>query len=1230
MTSLSIEKELREILSKRIVYYGGPLGTMIQNYRLSEEDFRGERFKNHPKDLKGNNDLISLTQPKKLAQIHRQYLEAGAEIIQTNTFNSTRISQSDYGLEDICYEVNKSAAIVARAEIVDFLKKHPERVCYLAGSIGPTNRTSSLSPDVSHPEYRAVDFDQLVDAYHEQMSGLVDGSADILLIETIFDTLNAKAAVFAAQKLFEERQCSWPLMISFTITDASGRTLSGQTVEAFWNSIRHCQPLAIGINCALGAKELRPYIEELSKIADCYISCYPNAGLPDPLSPSGYSEEPAVTAAALEDFAKSGFINIIGGCCGTTPEHIAQIVQQTKSYPARKLPKLSPALRLSGLEAFNLRSGKSNFVMVGERTNVTGSPKFRKLIAENKYDEALKVARQQVENGANIIDINFDEGLLDSEACMQKFLRLIGSEPDICKVPIMIDSSKWSVLETGLKNLQGKGIVNSISLKEGEESFKRQARLAKTYGAAVVVMAFDENGQAATKDHKVQICKRAYQILTREIGLEPSDIIFDPNILTVATGIEEHNTYAIDFIEAVREIKKCCPGALTSGGVSNISFSFRGNNAVREAMHSAFLFHAIEAGLDMGIVNAGMLEVYEEIGPELRKLIEDVLFNRHDEATERLIQFAEGIKSKTEGSQVAQQSEEWRSKSVEERLSHALVKGIVDYIEVDAEEARQKLPRPLLVIEGPLMDGMKIVGKLFGEGKMFLPQVVKSARVMKKAVAYLTPFMEAEKAEGSKQGKVLLATVKGDVHDIGKNIVGVVLACNNYDVMDLGVMISCDKILEIAKKEKADIIGLSGLITPSLDEMIYVANEMKRQNFKTPLLIGGATTSKSHTAIKIAPCYSEPTVHVLDASLVTDVCNKLLNPETKDSFIQLNHSEQLKIKKRYEEGQSSGGKIVEIEGVRKKKLISDWKQTDIPRPQILGLQFIDSIPLDEVVNFIDWSPFFWAWELKGVFPGILKHPKHGTQASELYEDAQKMLQEIVHAHRFYLRASFGLWPARSVGDDVEIFSDESLSKRISRFHFLRQQKEKSQSEKAYLCLSDFVAPMNENRPDYCGGFAITAGHEVEEFAKTYKDKNDDYGAIMIQALGDRFAEAGAEWLHKRIRDQLGFGKTESLSHQDLLKEKYRGIRPAVGYPACPDHSEKLQLWDLLQVKSKIGIELTENFAMNPPSSISGYYFSHPEADYFNVGKIGKDQLEDYAKRKAISAEEAERWLRPNL
>ncbi len=1217
---------LNGLLKERILFLDGAMGTMIQRYKLEEDDFRGELFSDHDIDLKGNNDLLCLTRPEIITEIHKNYLEAGADIIETNTFNANRLSQSDYELEHIIPELNKAAAEVARRAADEFMANNPERNCFVAGALGPANKTASISPDVNDPAYRGVTFDELVETYYEQVKALVEGGIDIILAETTFDTLNLKAAIYGIKNFLDEHPEDLPLMLSVTITDASGRTLSGQTIEAFWNSIRHSQPLSVGINCALGAQEMRPYIEELSKIADCYISCYPNAGLPNPLSETGYDETPDDTSGFLEEFAESGFINIVGGCCGTTPDHIAALVNKVNKLPVRTIPTISEATRLSGLEALNIGE-ESPFIMVGERTNVTGSPRFARLIKEDDFDSALSVAKQQVENGANIIDINFDEALLDGEACMRRFLNLIASEPDIARVPIMIDSSKFTVIEEGLKCIQGKGVVNSISLKEGKEKFLEQAEIVKRYGAAAVVMAFDEEGQAATKEDKVRICLRAYKLLTEKVGMDPNDIIFDPNVLTVATGIEEHNNYAVDFIEAVREIKKVCPGAKTSGGISNISFSFRGNNIVREAMHSAFLYHAIKAGLDMAIVNAGMLEVYENIDKELLDNVEDVLLNRNPDATETLIDYAEQVKGTEKTKE--KDTEKWREGSVEERLSHALVKGIVDYIDEDTEEARQKYDKPLEVIEEPLMNGMKIVGELFGEGKMFLPQVVKSARVMKRAVAYLEPFMEAEKAKsGSDQvrGKFVIATVKGDVHDIGKNIVSVVLGCNNYEVIDLGVMVACDNILKTAKDLDANIIGLSGLITPSLDEMIYNASEMERQGFNTPLLIGGATTSKAHTAIKIAPEYSGVVSHVQDASLVVNVCNDLLNPEKYEKVANELQAKHEELRKLHCSTQQKTNYLT-IEDARSKGLKTNWDELEIEVPEELDTQIIE-VPVEEIIPYIDWSPLFWVWELKGVYPKILEHKEYGQQAKSIFDDANALLDQIVKEKRFRPRAVLSFWPANSDGDDIEVYSDDG-KKVISKFHTLRQQKDKGDNE-TYIGLSDFVAPRESGKRDYIGGFVVTAGEEVEEFAETFKEKHDDYSAIMVQALGDRIAEALAEMMHKRARDIWGFGKEENLSPEDLIKEKYRGIRPAPGYPACPDHTEKETLWKLLDVDNKIGVTLTENYAIYPPSSVAGLYFGHPESKYFHVGQIGKDQIEEYAKRKGIAVSEAEKWLRPNL
>jgi 5-methyltetrahydrofolate--homocysteine methyltransferase len=1223
-------QELVKLLENRIVFMDGAMGTMVQKYKLEEEDFRGERFKNHAIDLKGNNDLLSITRPDVIEEIHLQYLRSGSDIIETNTFSGTRVAQADYELESIAYEINVESAKLAKSACNKVMSEDPSRQCFVAGALGPTNKTASMSPDVNNPAYRAITFDELVEDYYLQAKALVEGGVDILLPETTFDTLNIKCAIFAIEKLFDELDRRLPVMLSVTITDASGRTLSGQTIDAFWNSVRHANPLSVGINCALGAKDMRPYMDRLSQIADCYTSCYPNAGLPNPLSDTGYDEKPEDTAGFLTDYADSGFLNLVGGCCGTTPDHINAIRNNLEDKSPRKRPHLQEVMQLSGLEPLSINREDSSrpFYMVGERTNVTGSPRFAKLIKNGDFDTALEVARQQVENGANIIDINFDEGLLDSKACMIKFLNLVASEPEICKVPIMIDSSKWEVIEEGLKCIQGKGIVNSISLKEGEESFKEQASLIKRYGAATVVMAFDEKGQAATKEDKVRICTRAYKILVDEVGFDPRDIIFDPNVLTVATGIEEHNSYAVDFIEAVREIKEKCPGALTSGGISNVSFSFRGNNVVREAIHSSFLLHAIRAGLDMGIVNAGMLTVYEDIEPTLLKLVEDVLLNRSDDATEKLVEHAEKVKGTGKKKDVV--DDKWRSTSLQERISHALVKGISSHIEEDTEEARLELGAPLNVIEGPLMEGMKVVGKLFGEGKMFLPQVVKSARVMKQAVAYLEPFMEEEKkknANARKQGTFVIATVKGDVHDIGKNIVAVVLACNGYEVIDLGVMVSCEEIIKKAQEHNASIIGMSGLITPSLDEMIHNVKEFERIGIKAPVLIGGATTSKAHTAIKIAEHYNGAIAQVGDASLVVEICSKLLNPATKDSYTQELKTSQKAIKDRFENGDFSKAKLISIEKAREWKNITDWETVEVAKPSFTGTKTYTDISLEEILPYFDWSPFFWTWELKGTYPKILTNEKYGEQATSLFKDANELLEKIIKEKKFSAKAVIGIWKAYSIGDDVEVFDEDN--KLINTFRFLRQQKEKTEHN-PHLCLSDFVAPKESKREDYLGGFAVTMSKDVEEYAKVFESRGDDYNSILVKALGDRFAEALAEYMHKKVRDIFEYGKNESLSNEDLIKEKYRGIRPAAGYPACPDHTEKGTLWKALNVEDEIGLSLTENYAMNPASSVSGLYFTHPSSKYFTLGPIGKDQVEDYAKRKSMTLAEAQKWLAPNL
>ena len=1222
--SIESNNTLSDILSERIVILDGAMGTMIQQHKLEESDYRGERFADWESDLKGNNDLLGITQPEIIKSIHRKYFEAGADIIETNTFNSTSIALADYGMESLAYELSLTNAKLAKSA-AEAVMINSDRKCFVAGALGPTNRTASISPDVNNPAFRAVTYDQLVESYYEQAKGLVDGGADVLLVETVFDSLNSRAALFALESLFDSLGKRLPVMLSFTITDQSGRTLSGQTVEGYWNSVSNIELLSVGINCALGPKEMRPYIEELSKIAPINVSSYPNAGLPNPLLPTGFPETPETLAPQLKEWAQNGWLNIVGGCCGTTPDHIRVLAESVKNCAPRELSKPEQWLRLSGMEALTVRPD-SNFVNVGERTNVTGSPRFAKLIKNEQFEDALAVARQQVENGAQIIDVNMDEGMLDSEAAMTQFMNLIATEPDISRVPIMIDSSKWSVIEAGLKCIQGKGVVNSISLKEGEKQFLDQARLIRRYGAAVVVMAFDEQGQADNTERRVEICTRSYNLLTKEVGFPPQDIIFDPNILTVATGMDEHNDYAVSFIESTRIIKSTLPFAKVSGGVSNISFSFRGNNVVREAMHSAFLYHSIKAGLDMGIVNAGMLEVYEEIPPDLLQRVEDVLLNRLPNATERLVDFAETVKQQDKAEKV---SDAWRSDSLEKRLSHALVKGIVDYIEEDTEEARITYGRPISVIEGPLMDGMNIVGDLFGEGKMFLPQVVKSARVMKKAVAYLQPYMEEEK-EGknvSSQGKILMATVKGDVHDIGKNIVGVVLGCNNYEIVDLGVMVSCEKILKAAKDENVDIIGLSGLITPSLDEMQHVAKEMQRQGFNLPLLIGGATTSREHTAVKIAPGYEHSIIHVVDASKAVGVASKLLSEEHQKSFIQENKKVQEEFREKFLSKRTSKP-LLSIADARQRDTKIDWRKEDIPNPNFTGMRVESDFSLDTLVDYIDWSPFFHAWGLRGRYPKIFEDEYVGDKAKELFDDAQDLLSRILSEKLFTAKCVYGLFAANRVGDDIEIYSDESRKKCIQKFHFLRQQNNKLKGENHSL--ADFVAAKGSGLSDHIGAFAVTAGHGVDEFAKSFEEENDDYNSIMAKALGDRLAEAFAEYLHKKVRKEWGFGSKESLSNDDLIREKYRGIRPAAGYPACPDHTEKQRLWDLLEVEKNTGMRLTESCAMWPASSVSGLYFAHPEAKYFAIGKINEDQIVDLANRKNMSKKEVEKWLSPNL
>jgi 5-methyltetrahydrofolate--homocysteine methyltransferase len=1372
----------KKLLSERILVLDGAMGTMIQRHKLTEEQYRGDRFKDHPYDLKGNNDILCLTQPEIIKNIHRAYFEAGADIVETNTFNGTPISQADYHTEHLVYEINFEAAKIAKEVAEEFNKKNPDKPRFVAGALGPTNKTLSISPNVNDPGYRAVTFDEMVDAYYQQTKGLVEGGVDILLIETIFDTLNAKAAIIAIQNYLEERKIELPLMISGTIVDMSGRTLSGQTVEAFYISISHAKNLvSVGLNCALGAKQMRPFVEDLSNISDKFISVYPNAGLPNEMG--GYDESPQSMASVLEDFLASGFVNIVGGCCGTTPDHIKAIAEIVKHHKPRIPKPQEPYLRLSGLEPVILRPD-SNFMNIGERTNVAGSKKFARLIKEEKYDEALSVARDQVEGGAQVLDVNMDEGLLDSEKAMTKFLNLLEAEPDIAKLPIMIDSSKWSVIEAGLKCLQGKGIVNSISLKEGEDVFKEHAKKILSYGAAVIVMAFDEKGQADTFERRIEICKRAYDILTKEVGFPPQDIIFDPNILAIATGMSEHNNYAVDYIEATRWIKQNLPLAKVSGGVSNLSFSFRGNDVVREAMHSAFLYHAIKAGMDMGIVNAGQLVVYEEIPKDLLELVEDVILNRRPDATERLIEFAENIK-KQDKVQVEEKKDEWRKLPLEERLKHSLVKGITDYIDEDIAEALKKYSSPLEIIEGPLMAGMNVVGDLFGAGKMFLPQVVKSARVMKKAVAVLEPFLLAQppapslregvlpkwatadklsyqklkefaqkhkdnptKAEmiiweflkskqlenfkfrrqhiigkyiadfvcldrmlvieidgkihqlpdnqesdeirtkwlesngfevirfsneevltdtesvlnkilqtlksqkshklleyeddknfsplgGDKEGagnsSVLLATVKGDVHDIGKSIVGVVLGCNSYKVIDLGVMVHAEKIIQTAIDENVDVVGLSGLITPSLDEMVHVAKEMQRRGLKIPLLIGGATTSRVHTAVKIDPNYDGPVIHVLDASRSVPVVSSLVNPDKteREKFIQSIKEEYRKLREDYQK-KKSDKQLIPIEKARENKLKIDWTQAVIKKPNKLGITVLKNYSLAKLRNYIDWTPFFMAWELKGKFPTIFDDEKVGAEAKKLFDDANKLLEKIISENLLTANAVFGLFPANSEGDDIEVYADESKHGLLTVFHTLRQQSLKTEGQPNFA-LSDFIAPKESGLTDYIGAFVVTAGIGIEKLIEHFEKNHDDYSSIMVKALADRLAEAFAEHLHELVRKEYwGYSPDENFSNDELIKENYIGIRPAPGYPAQPDHTEKIILFELLDVERNAGIKLTESLAMYPAASVCGLYFAHPEAKYFNIGKIDKDQVIDYHRRKGMSIEEVEKWLSPIL
>ncbi|MES2408044.1 MAG: methionine synthase [Pseudomonadota bacterium] len=1214
-------------LKKRILILDGAMGTMIQSYKLEEADYRGSRFADFPHDLKGNNDLLALTQPHIIRAIHAAYLEAGADILETNSFNATSISMADYHMQDLVYELNVEAARLARSAADEYSAKTPDKPRFVAGILGPTSRTASMSPDVNDPGYRNVSFDELVIAYTEATRGLVDGGVDILMVETIFDTLNAKAALFAVEKYFDEHGLRLPIMISGTITDASGRTLSGQTTEAFLNSVRHVRPLSIGLNCALGASELRQYVEELSAKADCFVSAHPNAGLPNAFGE--YDETPAAMVDQIRPWAAAGMLNVIGGCCGTTPAHIKAIREAVETYPPRVIPEIEKKLRISGLEPFNLGKGDL-FVNVGERTNVTGSKMFARLIINGQYDEALAVARTQVEAGAQIIDINMDEGMLDAEAAMVRFLNLIASEPDIARVPIMIDSSKWSIIEAGLKCVQGKCIVNSISMKEGEAEFIERAKLCRRYGAAVIVMAFDEVGQADTKTRKVEICTRAYKILTEQLDFPPEDIIFDPNIFAVATGIEEHNNYAVDFIEAVREIKRTLPFAKISGGVSNVSFSFRGNDPVREAIHTVFLYYAIQAGMDMGIVNAGQLGVYDQIPADLLAHVEDVILNRRPDATERMVEFADSVKGSAK-EQVEDLS--WRETPVGERLTHALVKGITTYIIEDTEEARQQAERPIHVIEGALMDGMNVVGDLFGAGKMFLPQVVKSARVMKQAVAHLIPFIEEEKllsgVAAEAKGKIIMATVKGDVHDIGKNIVGVVLACNNYDVVDLGVMVPAAKILQAAVDEKADIIGLSGLITPSLEEMAHVAKEMERLGMKLPLLIGGATTSLAHTAVKIEPNYSGATVYVKDASRAVGVCTQLLSPDLRDDYMAEVKADYIRIRESHK-GKRAQSKRATLAQARANALVTDWNAYTPPVPKQLGLQVFKDYPLAEIARYIDWTPFFQTWELHGRYPKILQDDVVGEEARKLFADAKAMMKRIIDENWLHANGVIGLFPANRVNDDIEIYADESRSQVAMTYHALRQQMEKPPG-RPNMCLADFIAPKDSGVKDYIGAFAVTSGLDMDERVAAYEKNLDDYNAILFKSLADRFAEAFAECMHARVRREFwGYASDETLSDEELIDEKYRGIRPAPGYPACPEHSEKAPLFELLHATENTGMQLTESYAMLPASSVSGFYFSHPESSYFAVAKIDRDQLEDYAQRKDWDIATAERWLAPNL
>ena len=1213
---------LHQLLREKILVIDGAMGSMIQGFGLEEADFRGEPFADHPSELQGDNELLSLTRPDVIRQIHDDFFAAGADLVETNTFGSNAISQADYALEHTVRELNLASARIAAESADAWTEQQPDKLRFVAGAVGPTPKTLSISPDVNDPAARSLTFEALQAAYREQVDALIEGDVDVLLVETIFDTLNAKAALVAIDEAFEASGVRLPIMISVAITDASGRTLSGQTVDAFWRSVAHAKPLSVGVNCSLGATDMRPHVAELAKIADCYVSSYPNAGLPNAFGE--YDEAPETTGALVGEFATSGLVNFVGGCCGTTPPHIRAIAEAVEGVAPRTVPSFDDeqVTYYSGLETLVIRPD-SNFQMIGERTNVTGSAKFRKLIEADDYDTALDVALDQVRGGANLLDVNMDEGMLDSEAAMTRFLNLIASEPEVSRIPIMVDSSKWSVLEAGLRCVQGKSVVNSISLKEGEADFLEKAKLIRRYGAGVVVMAFDETGQADTTERKVEICERSYKLLVEEAGFPPEDIIFDPNILAIATGIEEHADYAKNFIDASRQIKERCPGVHISGGVSNLSFSFRGNNRVREAIHSAFLYHATQAGMDMGIVNAGQLELYEDIPKDLLEHVEDILFNRREDATERMVEFAENVKGSGKKREV---DLSWREASVEERLSHALVHGIVDFIDEDTEEARQKLGRPIDVIEGPLMDGMRVVGDLFGAGKMFLPQVVKSARSMKKAVAWLEPYLEAEKVEGSTQGKVVMATVKGDVHDIGKNIVSVVLGCNNYEVVDLGVMVPADRILDAAVEEKADLIGLSGLITPSLDEMASVAKEMERRGFTLPLLIGGATTSRQHTAVKIAPNYGQPVVHVLDASRSVNVVSDLLSEERRGALAEANRDEQEKLRAVYEGRQEKP--LLSIEDARANAQKLDFTATPPAKPSFLGRRIVDDVTAADLDPFIDWTFFFSTWDLKGKYPKILDDPKVGEAARELYAHGRELLDEIIEKRWLEPRGVYGFWPARSDGDDLVLFADEDLAAEVARFPMLRQQAI-APNGKPNRSLADFVAPRDAGVADYVGCFAVTSGVEADDLAARFEKDHDDYRAIMVKALADRLAEAFAELLHARAREDWGYGADESLSNEDLIAERYRGIRPAFGYPACPDHLPKRTLFQLLDAP-EVGMELTETCAMTPAASVSGLYFAHPDARYFTVGRLGRDQIEDYGARMGLSITETERWLASNL